>query len=71
MDLLDVSGKVSDLFSMSWYNGSYRGYVPPGLGVGEGDYFELAFCLACGKIQGKFPKSKANLPKEEGDDEEE
>jgi len=36
-----ASGKVSDMFH--WSSGDYQhdGYVPEGLGVGGGDYFEV------------------------------
>ena len=32
-----------------------HGYVPRDLGIGGGDDVQLAYCLDCGQIQGKFP----------------
>ena len=54
-----ASGKVSDMFH--WSSGDYQhdGYVPEGLGVGGGDYFEVEYCLDCGQMQGKFPVTVA------------
>lgn len=51
-----VSGKCSDLFSMSIQGHSYDGYVPDDIGIGKyGDYVRLTYCLDCGQIQGRFP----------------
>jgi hypothetical protein len=55
--VLQVSGKVSDMFSATTTDWSdvEPGYVPDDIGLGEGDYMELDYCLNCGQIQGKFP----------------
>ena len=50
--LLTVNGKVSDMFSSSFKNADYDGYVPQDLGIGGGDYIEFEVCLDCGKLQG-------------------
>lgn len=57
-----LQGKVSDLFWMKWPGGREQsGYVPPddicGVRVGgDSDYMNLNLCLACGQVQGEWPK---------------
>ena len=63
--IVTIDAKCSDMFEM-WYKDEHGiGYVPKNLLFGKGgygDYVHLAFCLDCGKIQGKFP-----IPEEEID----
>lgn len=55
-------GKTKDGFSMTWPGGRVQnGYVPPDeiSGVragGSSDYMEVFLCLACGQVQGEWPK---------------
>ena len=57
-----LQGKTSDLFWMMWPGGKEQsGYVPPDhlCGVragGDSDYMNLNLCLACGQVQGEWPK---------------
>lgn len=57
-----LSGKVSDHFWMRWPGGKeQQGYVPPddlcGVRAGDdSDYMDLYLCLACGQVQGEWPK---------------
>jgi hypothetical protein len=53
--IICVGGKCSDLFSASFGNAVYDGYVLDGIGIGGGDYMEFDYCLECGQIQGEFP----------------
>ena len=53
-----ISGKCSDLFSIRVEIDSpealykhHEGYVPYGLGIGQGDYIRFKYCLSCGQIQ--------------------
>jgi hypothetical protein len=51
--LIEVGGKVSDMFwaNQRDNNVEYDGYVPTGLGIGNGDYMDFTYCLDCGQIQ--------------------
>lgn len=57
-----MGAKCSDGFFMTWPGGREQsGYVPPDdiSGVragGSEDYMEVDLCLACGQVQGKWPK---------------
>ncbi len=57
-----LQGKCCDLFHVTWPGGrKQNGYVPPdeltGVRVGgSSDYMNLNLCLACGQVQGDFPK---------------
>ena len=62
--VLRVSGKCSDLFSAYGCGIGYQGYVPEGIGIDDGeDYLAFAYCLDCGKIQGKFPIAQSKIDK--------
>lgn len=54
--LLDVTAKCSDCCALG-FKGEFfsNGYVPPHLGIGDGDYIEFLMCLSCGQVQGHFP----------------
>lgn len=58
--LAEIKGKCSDLFRMDMEseNIEYEGYIPYDLGIGGGDYIDIAYCLDCGQIQGSFPISQ-------------
>lgn len=58
-----VSGKVSDLFSLSTDFGEpvhHEGYVPSDAGIGGGNSISFTYCLDCGHIHGHWP-AKINL----------
>jgi hypothetical protein len=60
--VISFSAKCSDLFSARREAAKYHGYVLDfGLGSDCGDYVEGSLCVACGKIQGRFPRA---IPKE-------
>ncbi len=66
--IIHVSGKTSDMCSINGQpDGKYidrSDYVPSGIGLGDDeDYLDFAYCLDCGKIQGKFPISKSKVAK--------
>ena len=61
--IMDVNGKCSDMYCGDY---SKDGYVPRDLGIGGGDYIRFKFCLNCGQIQDKFPKTP---PVEDSDEE--
>ena len=46
-------GRDCNYFSLLGYE--HQGYVPPDLGLGEGDDVEFSFCLECGQMLGTFP----------------
>lgn len=57
---VQVCGKTSDCCSLIHRPSGeeHNGYVPSGIGLGsDEDYIEMAFCLDCGQIHGKFPIS--------------
>jgi hypothetical protein len=40
------------------------GYVPTNIGLGDDeDYIDVDFCVDCGRLQGKFPVSDAQIKK--------
>jgi hypothetical protein len=53
--ILNISAKCSDLCHTNLGDLESNGYVPEGLGIGNGDYLEFKLCLDCGQVQGKFP----------------
>ena len=55
--LASVSAKCSDCCGVYVRGERLSGYVPEGLGIGEGDYVSFDWCLQCGAIQGKWPIS--------------
>jgi hypothetical protein len=57
----DVSGKTSDMCSVSIEGSDMDGYVPKDMGIGGGDYLEFSYCLDCGQMQGNFPKPPTKL----------
>lgn len=60
--VLQVTAKCSDLCFIN-YNGIERSdYVPSGIGLGnDSDYVEIALCMECGQVQGKFPVSDTRV----------
>ena len=62
---MSVSGKTSDMCSITTDVGEHDGYVPAGLNIGEffGDYLEFDVCLDCGTIQGDWPLSDEAIQK--------
>jgi len=67
--VLGAGAKCSDMFYCSIGDIEYDGYIPNDLGVGNGDYFELDFCLDCGQVQGKFPLPISKLERDNLKDE--
>ena len=65
--IINVSGKVSDMFNAQIGENDYSGYVSGDLGIGSGDYIEFGYCADCGQIQGDFPLHKTEI--ENGQDE--
>jgi len=62
--IVNVNGKTSDMFSMTYKGESKNGYVPNNLFFGEeqyGDYIEFDFCADCGQIVAKFPIAESKL----------
>lgn len=61
--IAEISSKSSDLnsFKMQSSEDWSEGYVPHDMGIGGGDYTELAWCLNCGQIQGTFPLPPCEL----------
>ena len=61
-----VSAKCSDL---CWVEAPHLGiekdgYVPTNIGLGDDeDYVDVDFCLDCGRLQGDFPISDAQVKK--------
>jgi hypothetical protein len=53
--ILSVSGKCSDIGSVSIGSQKKEGYVPYDMGIGGGDYIEFNVCLDCGQMQGTWP----------------
>lgn len=55
--MMSVCGKSRDLngIQIPHLNIDHDGYVPDGLGIGDGDYIEFTVCLDCGQIQGWKP----------------
>lgn len=69
--VLSASGKSSDCNSGQIGRKEYVGdYIPEGLGIGSGDYYEIDVCLNCGQLQGWFPLaiSKFELKDDEVDE---
>ena len=59
-----LNGKTSDMCQFQYKEIDKDGYVPQGIIIGDegyGDYIMFNFCLECGKIQGKFPISDAQV----------
>jgi hypothetical protein len=67
--LVRVSGKTSDMCGVDGPGGlnDHSGYVPEGIGIGGGDYISFTYCLACGQIQGEWPKEAPPADDEEND----
>jgi len=59
--LLSVSSKVSDRCYVDSNENEHRGYVPRDIGLDGGDYLAFEYCLNCGKIQGEYPLSQAEI----------
>lgn len=60
--IFEINSKSSDLNFYSFRGGpSRQGYAPHIENICGGDYIEVAVCLNCGKVQGKFPVSAEEL----------
>ena len=67
--IASVNGKTSDQCTVSG-PGALDGEpneVPRDIGIGGGDYIEFDYCLACGQIQGEWPKEAPPAQDEEED----
>lgn len=66
-----VGAKCSDMCSYDLGDVKMHGnyYVPDDMGIGGGDYIEFAWCLNCGKIQGKFPLPESKIENKISDEE--
>jgi len=53
--IVHVNGKCGDSVYILYKENEKSGEVPRNIGIGEGDYIKMDYCLDCGKIQGKFP----------------
>jgi hypothetical protein len=53
--IIEISGKVSDMFSIGADDINYDGYVPSGLGIGGGDYIAFRLDTKTGLIQDWIP----------------
>lgn len=64
--IIRVSAKCSD---RCWVAAPHLeiekdGYVPTNIGLGDDeDYIDVDFCVDCGRLQGKFPVSDAQIKK--------
>ena len=61
-----VSAKCSDRcwVGVPHLDAERDGYVPTNIGLGDDeDYVDVDFCLDCGRLQGKFPVSDAQIKK--------
>lgn len=47
-----IGGKVSDMFDASTDEYNFYGYVPKNIGIGGGDYIDIAIDIETGKIIG-------------------
>lgn len=56
-----LSAKSSDANFITLNGKDHDGYVLPRMGVGEGDYVEINWCLDCGQIQGRWPRPRTKL----------
>lgn len=56
-----LTAKCSDLCTTEVDGNLREGHVPGDMGVGGDDYVELAWCLACGQLQGAWPLPPCGL----------
>jgi len=59
-NLINFSGKVSDMFGISIWDGiiTCKNGVPKNIGLGDGgDYVTFSYCANCGQMMGNFPLS--------------
>ena len=47
-----IDAKCSDMCCIQYGGMEHHGYVSSNIGIGGGDYIELAVCYDCGKVQG-------------------
>ncbi len=59
--ILYAGGKVSDMSFGNVGERKWDGYVPRDLGIGGGDYLEIAICLDCGQAEGEWPLPVSEL----------
>jgi len=59
--LARILAHCSDMCSVDLAGRHEHGYVPRDLGIGGGDDVQLAYCLDCGQIQGKFPLATTQM----------
>jgi hypothetical protein len=59
--LISLTGKCSDLCSVSYKDQESCGYVPNNIGIGGGDYVEFKYCGNCGYIQNFKPLTDAEI----------
>jgi len=69
--IIDFTGKTSDLCAVEYKGKSYQGECPKDIGIGEGDYTKMMYCLECGMMQGNFPYGDPVFFREGADDDEE
>jgi hypothetical protein len=73
--IIRISGKVSDMFSLSGEDIRYNGYVISDIGIGGGDYLQMSIDTETGHIIDWKPFTKEQLEaiirEESGDYEEE
>jgi len=67
--IIDFTGKTSDLCAVDYKGQSYQGECPRDIGIGEGDYTKMVYCLNCGMMQGDFPYGDPAFFMEENDEE--
>jgi len=59
--VLEVQSHGRDCNHFSLLGYEHGGYVPPDLGLGEGDDVEFSVCLDCGQMRGTFPIPQTRL----------
>jgi hypothetical protein len=56
-----IVAKCADRSRTTLDGQTWDGYAPADVGIGGGDYVRFAWCLACGQIQGTWPKPETEL----------
>jgi hypothetical protein len=64
--ILSVGAKCSDCCAVEFKGFEHDGYVPKGIGIGEGDTIEIDVCLECGQLQDQWPKPDPEFYVDEG-----
>jgi hypothetical protein len=66
--ILKISAKCADLCFAAYKGIEQCDYAPDDVGLDGGDYVAFNFCLECGTIQGKWPKTDPGFYTKEKED---